>query len=190
MLELFHQKKDVFVLRELEKMGPKEKGIVMQSVKDVVQSLVSDDLVSTDKIGSSTYFWSFPSTAINTKMQRKKDLMQKMKDLSRKSLELDSELKKVEMSADEMEARDMALKELHSLENKRNELKARLEALKDCDPQQTLQLKSDCEVSKEAVNRWTDNVFQVKSWCKQKFSIEDSELNKQFNIPEDFDYPE
>lgn len=33
-------------------MGPK-KGVISQSVKDVVQSLVDDDLVLKDKIGSS-----------------------------------------------------------------------------------------------------------------------------------------
>lgn len=33
-------------------MGPK-KGVISQSVKDVVQSLVDDDLVSKDKIGTS-----------------------------------------------------------------------------------------------------------------------------------------
>ena len=53
------------MLKELEKIAPKEKGIVAQSVKDVVQSLVDDNLVETDKIGTSVYFWSFPSQAYN-----------------------------------------------------------------------------------------------------------------------------
>jgi len=43
-------------------------------------------------------------------------------------------------------------------------------------------------MAKEAVNRWTDNVFAIKSWCKNKFSMEDSMLNKNFGIPQDFDY--
>lgn len=41
-----------FQLKELEKLGPK-KGVISQSVKDVVQSLVDDDLVLKDKIGTS-----------------------------------------------------------------------------------------------------------------------------------------
>jgi hypothetical protein len=44
-----------FQLKELEKMGPK-KGVISQSVKDVVQSLVDDDLVLKDKIGTSVRF--------------------------------------------------------------------------------------------------------------------------------------
>lgn len=41
-------------------MAPKEKGIVVQSVKEIVQKLVDDNLVKSDKIGTSVYFWSFP----------------------------------------------------------------------------------------------------------------------------------
>ena len=39
-------------------------GVISQSVKDVVQSLVDDGLVDTDKIGTSVYFWAFPSKAL------------------------------------------------------------------------------------------------------------------------------
>ena len=36
------------------------------SVKDVIKSLVDDDLIISDKIGTGTYFWSFPSEAYNS----------------------------------------------------------------------------------------------------------------------------
>lgn len=80
MLQLFYEKKEFFQLKvtmsnncmytciflslvcvqELEKIAPKEKGIIAQSVKDVVQCLVDDGLVDTDKIGTSVYFWAYP----------------------------------------------------------------------------------------------------------------------------------
>ena len=173
---LFNEQKDVFLLKELEKMGPKEKGIVMQSVKDVLMSLVSDDLVESDKIGSSTYFWSFPSKTINTviicdsfryflinflfcfnskKIRKIEELKTKINEIKSKSKQLDSELKKYEIDDKEVETRAQALQELQSLEEKRNQLKARLELLKDCDPDVLQQMKKDCNVSKEAINRWT-----------------------------------
>lgn len=34
----------------------------------------------------------------------------------------------------------------------------------------------------------TENVFAMKSWCKNKFSLEEDIIDKQFGIPEDFDY--
>lgn len=54
-------KQEPFLLKDLEKIAPKEKSIPMQTVKDVLNSLVSDDMVDTDKIGTSVYYWSFPS---------------------------------------------------------------------------------------------------------------------------------
>ena len=60
ILELFYQKREFFTLKELEKIAVKEKGIVAQAVKDVLQTLVDDGLVRSEKIGTSVYFWTFP----------------------------------------------------------------------------------------------------------------------------------
>ena len=38
-----------------------EKGIISQSVKEVLTSLCDDGLVDTEKVGTSVYFWAFPS---------------------------------------------------------------------------------------------------------------------------------
>ena len=50
MLEIYYSTKQVYNLKELEKIAPK-KGIIVQAVKDVNQSLVDDNLVEQDKIG-------------------------------------------------------------------------------------------------------------------------------------------
>ncbi|EOR04682.1 hypothetical protein E3P77_00256 [Wallemia ichthyophaga] len=50
-------------LKELEKSVPKAKGIVAQSIKDILTELCNDSAVSQEKIGTSNYYWSFPSDA-------------------------------------------------------------------------------------------------------------------------------
>lgn len=60
LLQLFYERKEFFTLKELEKIAAKEKGIVTQAVKDVLQTLVDDGLVRSEKIGTSVYFWIFP----------------------------------------------------------------------------------------------------------------------------------
>ena len=35
------------------------------SVKEILQSLVDDAMVDTDKIGTSVYFWAYPSKALH-----------------------------------------------------------------------------------------------------------------------------
>ena len=47
-------------LKEIEKMGAK-KGVVLQTIKDVNQSLIDDNLVETDRIGIGAFFWALPS---------------------------------------------------------------------------------------------------------------------------------
>jgi hypothetical protein len=49
-------------------------------------------------------------------------------------------------------------------------------------------LEKATELAKEAVNRWTDNIYSVQSYCSQKFMIPRADFNKQFGIPEEIDY--
>jgi len=75
ILHLCLNTEHIFSSQELEKIAPKEKGITEQSVKEVVQSLVDDGLVDTDKIGTSVYFWAFPrySTQLLYMLNQSKD---------------------------------------------------------------------------------------------------------------------
>ena len=74
MMDLFYEKKDFFQLKELEEIASKEKGIDQGTVKDVIQGLVDDGFVDTDKIGTFNYFWAFPSKALYLKEQKLKEL--------------------------------------------------------------------------------------------------------------------
>lgn len=44
------------------------------------------------------------------------------------------------------------------------------------------------QILMEAANKWTENIFMIKSWCKNKFQIDENVLDKQFEIPVDLDY--
>lgn len=50
-------------LRDLERAGAKSCGITSMAIKEVLQSLVDDRLVHCEKVGTSNYYWSFPSEA-------------------------------------------------------------------------------------------------------------------------------
>ena len=62
-VEYFHETNDYYTLKELEKSLPKVKGIVGQTVKEVIEGLVADGLVTTEKVGTSNYYWSYPGQA-------------------------------------------------------------------------------------------------------------------------------
>ena len=60
ILKIYHEAKEPFNLKEIEKLGSKA-GVVEQTIKDVNQTLLDDNLVQSDKIGSANFYWSFPS---------------------------------------------------------------------------------------------------------------------------------
>lgn len=188
LLEIFFEKKEFFQLKELEKIAPKLKGITSMSVKDVLQSLVDDDLVDSDRIGTSNYFWAFPSKASNQRKRKSKDLQEQLSESERKRQSMEEQVQTASVGREESDERNGLLKSLQERQSLKKRLVNELSQYKDCDPATITNIREQTRVAVDATNRWTDNVFSVKSWCKNKFGLEDSAIDKQFSIPDDFDY--
>ena len=82
------------------------------------------------------------------------------------------------------------LKDLAEKEELCQKLSKELERYKECDPEVLEKMMEETKMSHEAANRWTDNIFSIKSWCTKKFGVEGKDIDKNFGIPEDFDYLE
>ncbi|KAG8276967.1 meiotic nuclear division protein 1 homolog [Homalodisca vitripennis] len=188
MLNLFYEKKEFFSLKELEKIAPKEKGIIAQSVKEVVQSLVDDGLVDTDKIGTSIYFWAFPSKAKHTRKRKFDEASDRLEEAVKRLKNVKERLIEARVGREDTNSRQELLKKLQAAKLEEGKLLQEIQKFKDSDPEVLEQMKNEMKVLREAINRWTDNIFSLKSWCKNKFNIEENTLNKQFGIPPDLDY--
>ncbi|XP_034969255.1 meiotic nuclear division protein 1 homolog [Zootoca vivipara] len=188
MMEIFFETKDVFQLKDIEKIAPKEKGITAMSVKEVLQSLVDDSMVDTDRIGTSNYFWAFPSKALHARKRKLEELQNQFSEYSQKKKSLQEAIEKSKMGRQDTAERAALIKELTALRQKRDQLKAEIDKYKECDPDIVEEIRQANKVAKEAANRWTDNIFAAKSWAKRKFAFEESKIDKTFGIPEDFDY--
>ncbi|KAL5728933.1 Meiotic nuclear division protein 1 [Ranunculus cassubicifolius] len=192
MLQIFYDSQDFYLLKELEKMGPK-KGVISQSVKDVIQSLVDDDLVSKDKVGSSIYFWSLPSCAGNQLRNVYGKLESDLESSKKRHAELIEQRDNLKKGREESDEREEALSELKSIETKYNALKEELGRYADNDPAALEAMKNAIEVAHQAANRWTDNIFTVRQWCSNNFPQAKEQLEnmyKEVGIGEDFDYLE
>merc|ERR1712080_43150 len=86
LLEMYYEKKEVLNLKEVEKFGAK-KGIVLQSIKDVNQSLIDDNLVMTDKVGIGTFFWALPSQGLQSRKNLIEDYDRKIEAAKRETEE-------------------------------------------------------------------------------------------------------
>ncbi|CAK9328263.1 unnamed protein product [Citrullus colocynthis] len=133
MLQIFYESQDFFLLKELEKLGPR-KGVISQSVKDVVQSLVDDDLVSKEKIGTSVYFWSLPSCAGNQLRNVYRKLESDLQTSKNRLEELTEQSNELKKGREESEEREEALAKLKAIELKHKELKDEMVQYADNDP--------------------------------------------------------
>ena len=169
-------------------MVPKATGIVTQSVKEVLQSLVDDRLVNAEKIGTSNYFWSFPSTAMQTRQNMRNNLKEELARLKEMREKCENQLREATLLRQESGERDELLEKYTKLEKIRSEAAAKLEMHRSNDPKLLAQKRQDALKAKISANRWTDNIFTLQSYCANNFSIERAQFNEQFAIPEDFDY--
>ncbi|RKO99862.1 hypothetical protein CXG81DRAFT_13927, partial [Caulochytrium protostelioides] len=179
MLELFHETEDFWQLKDIEKMAPKQKGITPQSVKEVLDSLVSDSLVICEKIGTSNYFWSFPSEA---------QALVNHSDLSEQKQTLEQSLEEAKAGKEDSNDRTQVNEAVKELEATVKALTSQMERYKDRDPAYLDSQRKDVDVAIAAANRWTDNIFTVRKYVQKSFNIDGASFDQQFGIKDDFDY--
>ncbi len=76
-----------FNLKELEKLAP-SKGLHGMQVKEILTCLCDDSKVSSEKIGSGMFFWSFPGAALRDMRRKKEENDKKIEDLHQQESEL------------------------------------------------------------------------------------------------------
>ncbi|KAJ2964392.1 hypothetical protein NQZ79_g595 [Umbelopsis isabellina] len=160
-----------------------------------------------EKIGSSNYFWSYPSAASQQRKNKIEELEKAVAHLEHSNAALDVEINNARSSREPSELRDMALAELEQEQLLQEQNEKELARYRECDPK-ILQAKAKAaETAKEGANRWTgtkipvttlleantnktlflDNIFAIQSHCVAKFGIEKSDFNRNFRISDDFD---
>ncbi|MBN3295480.1 MND1 protein, partial [Amia calva] len=160
------------------------------SVKDVLQSLVDDSMVDSERVGTSNYYWAFPSKALHSRKRRQEELQQQLSEGHRKRAALQQAVEKAKVGRQDTGDRAALLTQLQALREERLQLSAELDKYRECDPAVVEQIREFNKTAKDSANRWTDNVFSIKAWARQKFGFEDRRLDKTFGIAEDFDYVE
>ncbi|KAI9508217.1 meiotic nuclear division protein 1, partial [Russula earlei] len=191
LLEIFHETRDFFqASHELEKLGPKMKGIVSQSVKEVLQSLVDDNLVQMDKIGSSNFFWSFPSQR-GAIMQSRLDGAAEAQAASEKQLaELHLAIAAERAARPESDEREAALARLTLAKKTVNELQDELEAYGACDPIKVEEKRRAVILAREAALRHTetaDNYSILMSHFTRQHNVEPQDIRNYLGVGADYD---
>jgi hypothetical protein len=129
--------------------------LVQQAVKDVVQTLVDDGLVTSDKIGTSNYFWSFPNQARQDAAQAIQEYEKQVVDLSARLVELDEKLNKATASRQPTDERTRLLTESKELDTENKRLVEELSRLASIDPRILKEKRTPIPVTH--VGRTTDD---------------------------------
>ncbi|XP_072766885.1 meiotic nuclear division protein 1 homolog [Anoplolepis gracilipes] len=190
MIQIFHEKKEFFTLKEIEKIASKEKKIVAQTVPDVLQALVDDGLVKSEKIGNSIYYWKFPGETIAATERKIADTSKKIVEAEFKLQKLKEEIEKEKKLKNDTEEKRNLLEEVKRLKKEEQEIKNQIAKFNSFNPEAIEEMKQKAQRNKDLANIWMDNIFAIRSWCRSKFNISENDLNKQFNIPEGLDYIE
>lgn len=98
LLKIFHESQDFYQLKDLERLA-KEKGLNQNQVKEILNLLVDDGLIDSDRIGSSLFYWSFPNKTL--KLQQKK-----LNELREMKLAVKSKLEMLEASLKSKQVRN------------------------------------------------------------------------------------
>ncbi|CDW83788.1 meiotic nuclear division protein 1 homolog [Stylonychia lemnae] len=191
LLEVYYEKKEVLNLKELEKWGPK-KGIVLQTVKDVNQSLIDDNMVQTDKIGAGAFFWALPSQGFQVRKNLIQDYDTKIEKAKQDILDTKANIERTLADRDNKDGtRENLLEELGTLQKEKAKLDCEYKNYERSDPKIILKMEDDTKIAQSAVNRWTDNLYQILQWIQQsKPNFTQKDLESNFPIYKNLDYME
>jgi Mnd1 HTH domain/Leucine zipper with capping helix domain len=151
-------------MKELEKVGPKMKGVISQSVQEVVKGLCDDNIVCNDKVGTGMYYWCFPSAEVARRATQEKNLTNEIAALEQRLAAADQALAEAQQ-ARSAEDRDEVLSQLAELQVAEAELQSELSSMAANDPALFEAYEEDAREALDAANRWTDNITTLRSYC-------------------------
>jgi Mnd1 HTH domain/Leucine zipper with capping helix domain len=175
ILGVYREVKEPLNLKEIENIASK-KGVVQQTIKEVNQSLVDDNLVLTDKIGSANFFWSFPSKAYHDRVVEKQLLTEQISQSRAAIAQLQKQRDTTEQGRTDPE-RPAKIQRLRDLRERDRELDLAIAANAQNDPEMIKKIERDTAIVKEGADRWTENVWAMKTWLTKKKGISSNEVS-------------
>jgi Leucine zipper with capping helix domain/Mnd1 HTH domain len=179
-----------FVSRLLLCQCGRRAAVGFRSIVDINQALVDDGQVDKDKIGGCNYFWSFPAKKDRILQVQHEGVLQKIEELQVQVREMTSRLQDAKRGREETgeeETRESKLRRLETGKVEHLKLATEHAAQKENDPQALADLEKELKLATEAAHRWTDNVFNCKSYLTKKRGMDRKDAEKILGISSDFD---
>ena len=167
LLKLFKGSGSFFHYKDIEKHCTQNK-LSFMIVKDLLAGITADNLLETEKIGSSSFYWSLPNRIYDAK---KKQLEREISNIENSKNEISNLKQKIEENKAirvENDERKKNLEELAELNRQKKEYEKILKDFENKDPEKYEQLISTTENMGQLNSFWIDNIFIVEQWMKNK----------------------
>lgn len=177
----------MFNLKELESLGNKV-GVISNTVKDVVQTLLDDNLVETDKIGAGNFLWSLPSKGRQNLITRLESLKSTLMEQKTQKKALAQFIENQAKEKPDSAERTQKLQDLKKLTEALKTAQKTKDSLKSCTKQYYDECCSNLKSAQDAANQHTDNIFMAKSFLQSKMpQLSSSDFHSHFNVPPELD---
>jgi len=209
ILGIYHKDQQVYTEKEILSLAAKA-GVNANSIPDIHQGMIDDALVEKAKIGGSNYFWSFKAKKDRMAQIQHEKTLKIIEELKPMVAEAEARLSDAKRGREDDDEEDIdgeeknddanvststgsrakKLARLAELRTQKTTLGKELEKLKENDPAALADLEKELKLVTQAAHRWTDNIFECKSYLVKKRGMEKKQACKFLQISADFDYPE
>ncbi|SCM04690.1 meiotic nuclear division protein 1, putative [Plasmodium chabaudi chabaudi] len=187
LYDIMLESESFFILKELEALAPK-KGIRSIFVKDLVQQLIDDNKIKSEKVGAQNVFWILKteeSSILQNKYQELKDKQEEYEEMAKVEKEIYTKLENsLSLKNDELKDILGEVKNvLDSIEIKKSEL----DKLKKTDIRQIEKMKIQSNFATESIERWNNNIFLLKQWIQDRTKNSGDIVDRLLGIKDIFD---
>ena len=180
LLNVFHTHGNVFSSKEILKVNP---GFPQGAIEAVLTELVSDDLVVEGKIGGAKFFWSFPGAQRTKKVaalqQAKAQLSKLQAQHAETAAKAEAARKASGQSEEELARIRQAEEGIADFKKREAAAIAEKERLLKASGSNMALRKKDLALLRDSANRWTDNLFQVDKFLREKCGMEKERVQKE-----------
>ena len=177
LLNLFKGSGSFYHYKDIEKHCTQNR-ISFMIVKDLLAGIIADNLLESERIGSSAFYWSLPNRVYDAK---KKQLERENANIENAKNEIENLKQKIEENKAvriENEERKKNLEELSELENQKKEYLKILKDFESKDPEKYEKYKNTTKNMSQLNDFWVDNIYTIEQWMRTKRP--DMEFEKTF----------
>jgi Leucine zipper with capping helix domain/Mnd1 HTH domain len=155
----------------------------------VNQSLVDDGLVDKEKISGANYFWSFPAKKDHLAQVEHRQTLAEIEKLKLQAEQAACKLADAKRGREDTatttttvcdeensSSRPKKLARLAEMAREKAALETELASLKENDPAALADLQKELKLVTQAAHRWTDNIFQCKTYLIKKRGMDKKEV--------------